>query len=406
MRKMKHIKPIIVAVLFLMVWLPAQAQWAGEDKKVTLNPDESYPTIKIGLPDNSNKHYYTWRGDYIISQDVHQPQIEVQPHDSVTTYHVERLTECGMEEDDVVVRIIDSVSIVRITPKVCCYNSGDPIQTSDFTIETNPPGYEGWVTVSPSEAPYFAFPESTKELTFELSLNGYTSKKTVTLDVYNPTVNASITTDWFDLVNKLSKFEEQTRGFRKFTDGLQDNLRKLKLLAGVGCQPVFNFNFEGGGAGGTSLPSFKYCCKGLETSGVQVEAFSLALNAGFECYLPIPGLSAGASGLLVHLMIQGGTSAGPITSRALKDSRCSEFYIPFSTYIEATGALTVAVWNPNVLSLEGGAIGRASMDWKWIPSEPLEWKPLTLTVTVYGKIKLGNFLEPKISYTLYSARVF
>ena len=87
----------------LLLCLTAKAQWAGEDKEVMREEDNSQ-TVTIGTPDGSSDKCYDWSGPHIMS-DPHQATITVNPQSSEELYTVTRSSSCGVEQDQVKVKV-------------------------------------------------------------------------------------------------------------------------------------------------------------------------------------------------------------------------------------------------------------------------------------------------------------
>ena len=147
MRKMKYIKSMIAAALLLLVWLPAQAQFAGENKTVLKAPDNSQEVI-IGQDPEKDGYCYQWVGPHIVG-DSTTAKIKVNPRSPKEDYFVKRISDCdGVEYGKVTVKLVDTISIVSVKP-TRCYNDGDTIKREHFEIVTLPEGYESMVIVTP-----------------------------------------------------------------------------------------------------------------------------------------------------------------------------------------------------------------------------------------------------------------
>ena len=77
MKKMNYIKSMIAAALLLLVWLPAQAQFAGEDKTVLKVPNNSQE-VTIGQDSEKDGYCYQWVGPHIVG-DSNKAKIKVNP---------------------------------------------------------------------------------------------------------------------------------------------------------------------------------------------------------------------------------------------------------------------------------------------------------------------------------------
>ena len=116
----------------------------------------------------------------------------VNPQSSEELYTVTRSSSCGVEQDQVKVKVVDSVTIVSVTPLKDCYNSGDNLALSDFEIKTNPDGYESLVQFTPTRVTNYAG-ESDEEqtITFSLNYRGHTSTNEATVNVFNEDLGLS-----------------------------------------------------------------------------------------------------------------------------------------------------------------------------------------------------------------------
>ena len=108
------------------------AQWGGPDQEILRNPQNSQ-MVTLSVLDASPNVCYIWSGRN-IQGDNKQPSVQANPIDSVSRYHVQRIGPMGVEEDEVVVRLLDSVKIVSVEPIKNCYQNNDPI-LMDFIAE-------------------------------------------------------------------------------------------------------------------------------------------------------------------------------------------------------------------------------------------------------------------------------
>jgi len=184
---MKTIKSLITLAFVLLLCLTAKAQWAGEDKEVLRDPYNNSQVVSIGVQDGSSDACYEWTGPHITS-DPHKPVVVVNPQDEEETYTCTRISSCGVEEDQVKVKVLDTISIVSVTPLKNCYNDGDDVHLSDFEIVTSPAGWGFMVEVSPTHLNNnwgLGDVDETMELTFTLDYNGHQSVKHATVNVFN-----------------------------------------------------------------------------------------------------------------------------------------------------------------------------------------------------------------------------
>ena len=171
---MKKIKSVVTLTFMLFVCLSVQAQWAGPDPVVVRKPDNSQKAV-IGPADDTQDASYHWEGPHIFSQNHNNPQIVINPQNDGEVYTVTRVTACGEEQDEVVVRLKECATLESVIPKKQCYSHGDPINVWDFDIVTSPPGhYENLVSVTPNHASNnleFLGTGDVQQLTFTLPLS-------------------------------------------------------------------------------------------------------------------------------------------------------------------------------------------------------------------------------------------
>jgi len=146
-------KLIKLLLLGLLLFSTANifAQFAGEDKKVAKLANNTQ-TVVIGAASNNPQDCYKWSGGIILSAD-NLPQVTVNPRDSVTVFTCTRVSEHGVEQDQVKVFVIDDIQIVSVTPKRKCWSKGEAISVSEFEIVTDPPGMSGDVRLGANSTP-------------------------------------------------------------------------------------------------------------------------------------------------------------------------------------------------------------------------------------------------------------
>lgn len=168
---------------------PLWAQFAGPDKTVVRTGDNM--EVLIGMPDANPYACYQWTGNQILG-DNEKPQIRVSPTDSVNIYHVKRVTQSGVEEDEVRVFLTDEVRIDSVKPHHGCWLKGASIDVSDFDIFTTPAGLSQWVRVaqgSTTAKGSTLVAENDTMITFEAIVNGNrTGSQSVKIHVVNSDV--------------------------------------------------------------------------------------------------------------------------------------------------------------------------------------------------------------------------
>lgn len=388
---MKTIKSVITSVFILLLCLSAQAQaptaqFAGEDKEVMALPDSSQ-TVEIGLPGNTSEYCYEWTGDD-IKTDPHQPVVTVNPKKASNTYRVKRTGACGVEEDEVVVTLKDSVGIVSVKPLRKCYNDGETISLSDFEIVTEPAGYESMVTLTPTEADNDAGAgEEAMDVTFKLEYNGHTSTKTVSVRVFNENLALSAGVGqsiWKELLKELDngKFWVKKAG---------DVASKVSP-----CQPdyILDVNLVGGAG-------FHYCCQDKIVDGFRYDFPSVALGLSMECDIPTTFSIPAIGGIYVNFSIGGGVNMGPMSINY--KGECSSVTIPLGLFINIAGGVKLKSFDEDILSLQANVVGEAKTYVVWTLGEGAKWHPLDVTVSLVGKVSfMYGFVTEQISYQIWS----
>lgn len=393
---MKTIKSVITLAFVLLLCLTAQAQWAGEDKEVLRDPD-NLQTVSIGVHGSSDM-CYEWEGPYIVSENRNQAVIVVNPQDAEQTYVCTRVSSCGVEQDLVKVKVIDTISIVSVTPTKCCYNEGDQILTSDFVILTYPPGYESLVQVSPNVASNsfeLVGTGETQELTFSLTYNGYTSIKKRTVNVYNDAL-ASSDAHSVNLMN----FIHQLQSINNKVDKAKDVTKVINSLAEAGaspCSPNFNPSIE--------MPNtvvIHSCCNGGEVWGFIVNGNTYAVELSLSCDFPTAFSIPGIGGLYITVGGGVGASAGPLNFKY--KGECSELSVPVRAYVWIEGGAKVKAGEVADASLT--LVGKAQTTLNWVIGQSIQWQPLTVSVSVKGQVTFWNWYTTSVTYPLFSYQFF
>lgn len=398
---MKYIKSLLVSTFVLLACFSLHAQsargFAGEDKKVVHLSDNSQQ-VEIGLPDDDPTHCYEWSGPNILT-DPHKPVITVNPREPMVVYHVTLHSTCAPETDEVVVSTVDTIGIVSVTPLKDCYNDGDPVDISDFEVETDPPGYGSLATVTPDRAvnTWGGVVDPT-EFTIKLTYGNYTSSRTVTVDVYNEGLEISTGTSLH--LNKVLNALETMRKIIEKGKKIADLMSKTKGT--LSCEIGFDANL--------GLPShsyFKACCNGEEITGYRISGFSFAPSMNLDCYIPIPYLSIPkVGGLHAHLGVGYGLSLEPITYTY--KGECSGIpSVVVNMYIQIAGGIEFSLLSRDILSIQGDLVGTGSTGVRWTVGEGFEWSGLKVAVdlryqatfvsffTVEKKVPVGSWVIGK-----------
>lgn len=394
---MKTIKSVITLAFVLLLSLAAKAQWAGEDKEVLREPDNSQ-VVTIGVMDGSSDKCYEWSGPNIYSIDHNQPVILVNPQSSEETYICTRTSSCGVEQDEVKVKVIDTIALVSVTPLKSCYNHGDPIVLSDFVIVTYPTGYESLVTVTPNVAEnnfqqLHSYDED--ELTFSLTYNGHTSTKTATVRVYNEalTFTDGESVNFTDFKKKLTAIKIAVEKGKEVVNYLN------QFATASPCHP--------GGNLVVNLPNAEFfytCCNGNEVNGFTVTGFSFNPELAIECHFPTSLSIPGAGGLYIHFKAAVGANVGPLTITYKGD--CSNVSIPILLYASIQAGAEAVLLHPDVFSAAIDIKGKGTGGINWILGQELAWTGLTVEIGLDVTFTyFGGFMESKY-FPLYTHTFF
>lgn len=384
MKKMNYIKSMIAAALLLLVWLPAQAQFAGEDKTVLKVPNNSQE-VTIGLAPEKDGYCYQWVGPNIVG-DSTTAKIKVNPRSPKEDYFVKRISDCdGVEYDKVTVKLVDTISLISVKPKRC-YNDGDTIKREHFEIVTLPEGYESMVTVTPIIAHHPTTeenPEWLQAVNFRLEYNNHTSHKSTKVNVINETKPLTIT-----FTPEFQNFEKNVRKAEEILDiAMQFKQGLLALSKGspvdISCDPSWNTT--------VALPTFScYCCEGKKINTFNIVSWGVSGSIGCEAAVPIPALSCpvpcAKTGLFGIIGFSGGLSLGP-TYIVWRD-KCSYVEIPGSLSVEIHGGVRAQALDKNFLSLSAAFYGTAIREFSWKLGEPFQLGDIKLKWGISGEVKV------------------
>lgn len=393
---MKTIKLVITSAFMLLLCLTAKAQWAGEDKEVLREEDNSQ-TVSIGVPDGSSDKCYEWSGPNIESVDTHQPVIVVHPQSPEETYICTRTSSCGVEQDEVVVRMKDTISLVSVTPLKDCYNSGDALALTDFQIVTDPAGYESLVQFSPTQVYNLAgASEERQTITFGLTYNGYTSSKTAQVNVFNEDLGVSEgqSVDFHKFIKDFQKVNAMVEKAK----GLSDKLNSL--AKGVSpCEPDFHLvlNFPQGS-------DIHACCNGKEVNGFKINWPSYDVNLGIDCYIPTSLSIPHVGGLEIHVGAAIGVTLGPLAFTFKGD--CSNITLPLGLYANISGGVRLSLFDPDFLSGELNLVGTGSTSLVWTIGQSIQWHPLDVNLKLVGKVTVLSFYTDEVDYMLFTYSFF
>lgn len=390
---MKYIKSLFVLALVLLLGMPLYAQWNGVNTEVTrLRNENNTQEFDIGTADNNDGVCYEWFGPGIRGEN-NKPVIRIHPTDDETVYLVRRKHSCGVEEGQVVVRLVDTISLVSVTPKRGCYNLGEKYNLDDFIFETKPENYGHLVQLYGRDTAYVDPGETAAEdvLQFVLPYNHHVSSKSTQVRVYNTNnlfhPNDQTTPQFEELKSKIDKIKGMIEAARAISNLIQGKMPSV----GPPCQPGFDFS-------GFSLPIpnfFASCCKGDEITGFHVNIPKLRASLTLDCEFLWPGLGIPGIGG-VYVIAGGGISAevGPsdIYFRGLE---CISGRVPIDFGANVYLGLKIQAVDADVFHASLRGIGSAQSHMVWVIGEQLEFKGLDLSVDVEGEIVLFSLVEIK-----------
>lgn len=399
MRKMRYTRNMITIALLLAVCLPARAQWAGEDKSVLKVPGQT-PTVTIGLPGDPDK-CYEWTGPNIHG-DRHQAQIEVRPKNKIEVYTVRRIDDCEELVENVTVKLVDTITLLSVTPKICCYNDGDSVKLEDFQFITSPEGYESMIKVSPTIAHsqfWGTEPESHRDFTFTLEHKGHVSEKTVTLNIYDESRVLSIdfTPDFKNFEKQLTKAE----GLLEMAQEIKDKVRNGVVPAASG--PVgwagfkckSNFDIK---TAQTIIPVFSnYCCHGEKITTYTVMSPMRTATFTWECELPTAWRVPYLGGVYWIGGFNAGLNIGPLNIH-FRGKGCGEGEIPFELYGEFFGGIKAKFIHDDFLSASLAIVGGGRTNVKWIIGKETRLeKGVEAYVNLKGTVKTLSLLDVDVN---------
>ena len=392
-KKLSNMKRIYSILLLLAFAWGAQAQIAGPDKHVVREVDNSQ-TVTLGVPDASPDACYIWTGDHIVGN-PNQPVITVNPRSEAEDYHVKKISQNGIEEDEAWVFLDDSVEISTVKAKYGCYNHGDNITVDQFEITTYPEGYENLVTVSPAVAQNSnGWSNDNVELTFTLMKDGHRSTKKINVKVINSdlTVTQGLPAE---LLSARQRVENMNKVRQALTD-LKSSTDKMKFLKNVPGSPC-SWNDDPPAQAGLalSITPKKLCCSDhTENWALQVQFGQLTYGASFGCRVPFYGIPHIASADLV-CNFGGSVAVGPIDGIMALNSNCNQLCIPVTLSLFLNGGVGVALGGKVLtadLLLQGSVMEQAS----WCPFGTANNIKIGATLSVVGQVTLASCITYSI----------
>lgn len=388
-------KRIIAILLLLALGWGAQAQFAGPDKHVARNVDNSQ-TVTLGVADASTDACYIWTGSH-IEGNPNQAVITANPRSEAERYQVKRISKNGVEEDEVWVFVEDSIEIRYAKPKYGCYSDGDEITTDQFEIETYPTGYEHLVTVSPAVAQKSSGSSSGRmEVTFFLRHNNHNSTKREYITVINndldETSGASVN------VMKLKAALENGDELAKKLEDFQEAAAGLKTLESIApCSWNFDLN-----RGSGNFRIRKKCCSDHTPYDILLVTFpSASVSASYQCRFPFYGVPHVAS-LDVLLNLGLTLAVGPAQGELSFHTQCCTFCIPASLSFAVSGGVGASIGGDLIqadLLLQGSAT--ASCTWCPVGDSGINCQ-LTGTVSIIGQLQLVSIVNFSVEQPLFT----
>lgn len=394
----RFVKIILAVLVFSFYTLPnsAFAQFAGPDKKIAREPGNKQKTT-LGEPDGANDVCYIWTGPHIVG-DANQAVITVNPQDTMEIYHVKRISKNGVEEDEAKVRVEDSIRIVSVYAKYQCYNHGDEIETSQFEIKTDPPGYENLVTVTPTVANnnFGWSAECGVPVTFSLTKNGHTSKLVKDICVFNSDLSVSQ-----NLSQGLSNISQMLMSMKLVDAALEDvqkctrPLRRLKMpTCGWGDDPPSQ------ASGALDITPKMLCCSDHTMApALQIKFGQLSKGASYGCRVPLYGIPYVASFDFVF-NIGASIFVGPIDGIVSVNTKCAQLCFPFGATVSFNGGFGGSIAGGDVLTIDGLAQASMTGTASYCLIGPKSNLKLSATVSLVGSVTMCSFVKYSIEFPL------
>lgn len=385
-------------VAFLLSFTITYAQYLIKDTTILRLPDNSQQLI-IGIPDNDGSVCYEWSGDNILS-DIHQAVITINPLGSDNIYNSTRTSQCGVESGRVTVHVVDEITIESVTPKRECYSAGDQVDVEDFIIQTYPPGYASWVTVSPTSVTNNWWGNTeTQTLTFSVTYNNHTSNYEVSIDVLNDGLAPSVevSAPFGDLVKKIKTVENVLEKSKKKINKIKTF---LKMSPAISCEPEVDVNI--------SIPvcqTIRSCCEGKIVEGYTTHWPSISGSAGISCDVPTPYSIPKVGGVFIVFGFSAGVELNLGTIKYISEE-CSDVVVPISVGGQLFGGARVGAAEKDWLNITLQLVGSASTSWEWHISQGIDWHPLDIELSIEVVGTLCSLDVLNFSYTFGSIQLF
>ena len=401
---MNTIKSVITVFFALMLFCSARAQqnngtnhWWGKDTVQVEKFADNSQVVEIGSMEDSQDKSYEWTGPNIVDLNTKKPTVKVNPREMENEYFVRRVSKCGEEKARVLVTLIDSISIVNVTPLYQCYTEGEPIKAEDFIIETSPEGYGNKATVWPDVA------HEGQPVVLTIRYNGHTSDYTIdSLKVYkdNSSSDASVAVDPNE-ISQLNQIKDKIQKARDLLEQAQEVSGLIESIspgAGPGCKPtITGVSSSEGVESGFEMPApkfFRSCCDHDSVTAFQLFSPTMTFSANIDCQFPIPNLSFPYVGGVYVIFGAGmGVTAGPIS--VVFRGKCTDMFIEFKLFASAYGGVRVLVINDKFFKADLKLQGEANTSLLWKVGDELRWGGVNLSVGIVGEITLFSLATEK-----------
>lgn len=383
----------LLLLAFLGLSSTVLAQFAGPDKVVVRNNDNSQ-TVSIGTTDGDSRVCYTWSGPNIV-EGVHSSVAVVNPHDSVNTYNVKRVSEYGVEEDQVIVRMLDSVMIVSITCKKQCWMSEDNINVEDFEVVTVPENCN--VTVTPMAVPAAISsyaPDYTVELKFTATdpVSGKSAHEDFDLTVLDPNhKRQTCVNNKLEFVNSWVQDLVESAKVCKLIKGMED---KMKPYMRGRFEPTTECSL---------LPSttiYPNCCEDAPSDKMEL-AITATVGLGVEAAFPF----ASAGVFTANAVVTAGVSLSASVAEVLTCDM-EEFCFTLGGGVSIGGGVRAEVLDKDLLSATGQIVGSASLSITMCTESGMQGPSCELGVDAVMELKALSLYESKETYRLFTIKLF
>lgn len=347
----------LILLLMLLVDTTAWAQlrnFAGRDTAV-LRKFNNVQTVWLGVADD--EYCYDWDvlPEKIFSSDIHAGKILYNPTLPEERILVSRVTLNGVEEDQVIVKVLDSVIIKSVKFKKQCYEHGDNIDIKDFEIETYPAGYEKDVFLRTYRASnLFGMVEDLQPVIFGIIKNGKVDYDTTYVTVYNSNLgyDHALTINPKALLNFRQVLFNAKVAWNNL-ETVKDKLKRFKGISMLGRPPKAEFSAD------FALPipkPYARCCDGIGKHGGKIDFVNLEGMADFEAYFKLAGVPHVAE--LDAFFGFGGTISFSSLGLILSDEDiCDPNHLDLCVGVEVRGGLDGYVLDPSILDIRAFVFG-------------------------------------------------